>query len=65
MQSLLVFDQKNNAIPVAWIITPRFASCDTYRWLRALYDRIHSKDTTWRLGGFIVDDPSSDVHLIR
>lgn len=63
--SLLVFDSKNNAIPVAWIMTPDFASGELHRWMGALYDRVHSKDPTWKLGGFIVDDPSADVRTIR
>ncbi|XP_010921093.1 uncharacterized protein [Elaeis guineensis] len=63
--SLLVFDSNNNAIPVAWIITPNFANGDIHRWIGALYDRVHSKDPTWQLGGFIVDDPSADVLTIR
>ncbi|XP_077252948.1 uncharacterized protein LOC143892313 isoform X2 [Tasmannia lanceolata] len=65
VHSLLVFDSNNKAIPVAWIITPRFASGDAHKWIRALYDRIHSKDPTWKLAGFIVDDPSADVITIR
>ncbi|KAG0478816.1 hypothetical protein HPP92_013535 [Vanilla planifolia] len=63
--SLLVFDSKRNAIPVAWIITPRFAGNEMHIWIRALYDRIHSKDPTWKLGGFIVDDPLADINIIR
>ncbi|KAK1294038.1 hypothetical protein QJS10_CPA16g00041 [Acorus calamus] len=65
VHSLLVFDSDNKAIPVAWIITPQFASTDMHRWLRALYDRVRTKDPTWQLGGFIVDDPSADVLTIR
>ncbi|KAG0478762.1 hypothetical protein HPP92_013481 [Vanilla planifolia] len=63
--SLLVFDSKRNAIPVAWIITPRFTGNEMHIWIRALYDRIHSKDPTWKLGGFIVDDPLADINIIR
>ncbi|KAI0497553.1 hypothetical protein KFK09_020784 [Dendrobium nobile] len=63
--SLLVFDSKRNAIPVAWIITARFSSGEIHRWMRSLYDRIRSKDPTWKLGGFIVDDPLADVNVIR
>ncbi|KAJ6790841.1 Uncharacterized protein M6B38_248215 [Iris pallida] len=63
--SLLVFDSKNNAIPVAWIMTPNFASGEIHRWMGALYDRVRSKDPTWKLGGFIIDDPSADVNTIR
>ena len=60
-----MFDSKNNAIPVAWIITPRFACREAHRWLRLLHDRVHSKDPNWKLGGFITDDPLTDIHTIR
>uniref|UniRef100_A0A0D9VYW7 SWIM-type domain-containing protein n=2 Tax=Leersia perrieri TaxID=77586 RepID=A0A0D9VYW7_9ORYZ len=65
VHSLLVFDQQKNAIPVAWIITPNFAHGETYRWMGALYDRVRTKDPTWQLGGFIIDDPLADVRTIR
>ncbi|KAK6918635.1 hypothetical protein RJ641_017057 [Dillenia turbinata] len=65
IHSLVVFNSHNNAIPVAWIITPRFSSGDAIRWMRALYDRVHTKDPKWKLAGFIVDDPFADVHAIR
>lgn len=65
VHSLLVFNSNNKAIPVAWIITPQFASSDADRWVRALYNRIHSKDPTWKLAGFIVDDPFTDIRSIR
>ncbi|XP_059626396.1 uncharacterized protein LOC132269273 [Cornus florida] len=63
--SLVVFNSDNKAIPVAWIIAPKFASIDGNRWMRALYNRVRSKDPTWKLAGFIVDDPFSDVLTIR
>ncbi|XVF73492.1 hypothetical protein PTKIN_Ptkin12aG0205600 [Pterospermum kingtungense] len=65
VHSLIVFNSDKKAIPVAWIITPRFASTDAYRWMRALYNRVRTKDPTWKLAGFIVDDPSIDVLSIR
>ncbi|KAM0947953.1 putative Zinc finger, SWIM-type [Dioscorea sansibarensis] len=63
--TLLVFGSNNNAIPVAWIITPSFARGEMHRWLGALYDRVRTKDPTWKLGGFIIDDPAADVLMIR
>ncbi|RZC50310.1 hypothetical protein C5167_018732 [Papaver somniferum] len=63
--SLLVFDSENKTIPVAWILTSRFGNESTHKWVRALYKKVHSKDPTWKLGGFVVDDPSADVHAIR
>jgi len=53
------------AIPVAWIIAPSFASSDVHRWMRALYNRVCTKDPSWKLAGFIVDDPLVDVLSIR
>jgi len=60
-----VFNSDNKAIPVAWIITPRFASADAHRWMRALYNRVCMKDPSWKLAGFIVDDPLTDILTIR
>ncbi|XP_027359985.1 uncharacterized protein LOC113868533 [Abrus precatorius] len=65
IHSLLVFNSDKKAIPVAWIIAPRFSSLDANRWMRALYNRVHTKDPTWKLAGFIVDDPMYDVLAIR
>lgn len=65
VHSLLVFNSENKAIPVAWIITPRFASADSHRWMRALYNRVCMKDPAWKLAGFIVDDPLTDIFTIR
>lgn len=63
--SLLVFNSENKAIPVAWIVSPRFPGGDTYKWMMALYNRVRTKDPTWESAGFIVDDPLADVLTIR
>ncbi|MED6150347.1 hypothetical protein PIB30_071433 [Stylosanthes scabra] len=65
IHSLLVFNCDKKAIPVAWIIAPRFSSLDAHRWMRALYNRVHTKDPNWKLAGFIVDDPHYDILAIR
>ncbi|KAI4981176.1 hypothetical protein ZWY2020_021661 [Hordeum vulgare] len=65
VHSILVFDQQKNAIPVAWIITPNFTHGEIHRWMGALYDRVCTKGPTWQLGGFIIDDPLTDVRTIR
>lgn len=33
--------------------------------MRALYNRVQTKDPTWKLAGFIVDDPLTDIPAIR
>ncbi|KAL8155470.1 uncharacterized protein LOC141664713 [Apium graveolens] len=65
VHSIVVFNSDNKAIPVAWIIAPKFACSDAHRWMRALYNRVCTKDPTWRLAGFIVDDPLIDISAIR
>ncbi|XP_071709525.1 uncharacterized protein [Rutidosis leptorrhynchoides] len=66
IQSLVVFNSDNKGIPVAWIIAPSFLRPeDTHKWMRALFNRVCTKDPTWKLGGFIVDDPLSDTTTIR
>lgn len=65
IHSLVVFNSDNKAIPVAWIIAPRFSSEDSYRWMRALFNRVQMKDPAWKLAGFIVDDPLADILSIR
>lgn len=50
---------------MAWIITPRFSSADAHKWMRALYNRVRTKDPSWKLAGFIVDDPFADILTIR
>ncbi|CAI9115714.1 OLC1v1016700C1 [Oldenlandia corymbosa var. corymbosa] len=65
VHSLVVFNSDNKAIPVAWIITPKFASGDAYRWMRALYNRVCTKDPSWKIAGFVVDDPSTDILSIK
>ncbi|KAM7259399.1 hypothetical protein ACFE04_015140 [Oxalis oulophora] len=65
IHSLTVFNQDNKAIPVAWIIALSFATADAHKWMRALNNRVRDKDPTWKLAGFIVDDPLADVLSIR
>nr|POF14554.1 hypothetical protein CFP56_36728 [Quercus suber] len=65
IHSLVVFNLDKKAIPVAWIIAPRFANSDVHRWMRALYNRVCTKDPTWKLTGFIFDDPLVNVLTIR
>jgi len=33
--------------------------------MRALHSRVQTKDPSWKLAGFVVDDPLADVPTIR
>ncbi|CAN8324381.1 unnamed protein product [Cochlearia groenlandica] len=65
IHSIVVFDSENKAIPVAWVVAPRVSNGDAYRWMRALCNRVHAKDPSWKVAGFIVDDPFADMITIR
>ncbi|XP_076953139.1 uncharacterized protein LOC143627133 [Bidens hawaiensis] len=66
IQSLVVFNSENKAIPVAWIISPSFLTPgDSYRWMWALFNRVQTKDPTWKLAGFIIDYPLLDILAIK
>ncbi|XP_048529907.1 uncharacterized protein LOC125509073 isoform X2 [Triticum urartu] len=65
LHTILVFDSRQQALPVAWVITRSVTKHDTSRWMQALTSRIHSVDSNWRIGGFIIDDPTSELDPIR
>lgn len=46
-------------------MAPKFESSNAHKWMRALYNRVQTKDPAWKLAGFIVDDPLADVLTIR
>uniref|UniRef100_A0A7N0UNK0 SWIM-type domain-containing protein n=1 Tax=Kalanchoe fedtschenkoi TaxID=63787 RepID=A0A7N0UNK0_KALFE len=65
IHSLIVFNSDKKAIPVAWIVGSKCSSLKMHRWMRALYNRVRTKDPSWKLAGFILDDPSVDVFTLR
>eukprot|EP00262_Sarcandra_glabra_P003821 TRINITY_DN1464_c0_g1_i1.p1 TRINITY_DN1464_c0_g1~~TRINITY_DN1464_c0_g1_i1.p1 ORF type:complete len:660 (-),score=93.17 TRINITY_DN1464_c0_g1_i1:665-2644(-) len=65
LYSLLVFDSRQHALPVAWVITRSFAKQDICKWMKALTERIRVADSTWRINGFVIDDAAAEVDPIR
>ncbi|XP_021772954.1 uncharacterized protein LOC110736925 [Chenopodium quinoa] len=63
--TLLVFDSRQHALPVAWIITPSFAKPDISKWMKALVGRIRAVDTGWKVSGFVIDDAAAELEPIR
>ncbi|XP_028798002.1 uncharacterized protein LOC114753488 [Neltuma alba] len=63
--SLLVFDSRQHALPVAWVITRSFAKPDVSKWLKALISRAHSVEPGWKVSGFLIDDAAAEIDLLR
>ncbi|KAH6791394.1 SWIM zinc finger family protein [Perilla frutescens var. frutescens] len=63
--TLLVFDSRQHALPVAWIITRSIAKPDVAIWMKALLDRVHAVDPEWKANGFLIDDAAAEIEPIR
>ncbi|KHN10140.1 hypothetical protein glysoja_023721 [Glycine soja] len=62
--TLLVFDSRQHALPVAWVITRSFAKPDVSKWLKALIDQARSVEPGWKLNGFLIDDATAEIDLL-
>ena len=63
--TLLVFDSRQHALPVAWVITRSVAKPDVAKWMKALLDRARSIEPGWKINGFVIDDAAMEIDPIR
>lgn len=63
--TLLVFDSRQHALPVAWVITRSSAKPDVSKWMKALFNRARSVEPGWKVSGFLIDDAAADIDPIR
>ncbi|KAL6993335.1 hypothetical protein U1Q18_011451 [Sarracenia purpurea var. burkii] len=63
--TLLVFDSRQHALPVAWVITRSIAKPDVSKWMKTLLDRVHAVDPGWKINGFLIDDAATEIDPIR
>ncbi|KAL3835693.1 hypothetical protein ACJIZ3_010429 [Penstemon smallii] len=63
--TLLVFDSRQHALPVAWIITRSIVKADVAKWIKSLLDRVHLVDSGWKANGFVIDDAAAEIDPIR
>lgn len=65
LSTLLVFDSRQHALPVAWIITRTVAKPDVAKWMKALLGRVREVDSGWKVNGFLIDDAAVEIDPIR
>ena len=63
--TLLVFDSRQHALPVAWVITRSSAKLDVSKWMKALLDKARSVEPSWKISGFLIDDAAVEIDPIR
>ncbi|KAH7299170.1 hypothetical protein KP509_25G075900 [Ceratopteris richardii] len=64
LNTIIVFDQHQNAIPVACIITSS-AGPTFKQWLQELHKRVLSINSDWKPSAFVIDAAAVDVDVIR
>lgn len=60
-----MFDSRQHALPVAWVITRSSAKPDVAKWMRALLSRASSVEPGWKISGFFIDDAAMEIDPIR
>lgn len=63
--TLLVFDSRQHALPVAWVVTRSSAKPDVTKWMKSLLDRARSIEPGWKISGFLIDDAAAEIDPIR
>ncbi|KAI4378810.1 hypothetical protein MLD38_016239 [Melastoma candidum] len=63
--TLLVFDSRQHALPVAWVITRSYSKSDMSKWMKALIGRAQSVEAGWKISGFLIDDAAAEIDSIR
>lgn len=63
--TLLAFDSRQHALPIAWVITRSSAKPDVAKWMKALLDRARGIEPGWKISGFLIDDAATEIDPIR
>ncbi|KAJ4887389.1 SWIM zinc finger family protein [Raphanus sativus] len=63
--TLLVFDSRRHALPVAWIISRSNLKSDVDKWMKILLKRAQSVEPGFRINAFIIDDAALEIDPIR
>ena len=65
LYTLLVFDEQEAGVPVAWAISSRNKIEDINEWLREVYKRGKAQKEDWHVNAFMTDDASAEIEAIR
>ncbi|GLJ28003.1 hypothetical protein SUGI_0549830 [Cryptomeria japonica] len=65
LYTLLVFDEQEAGIPIAWAISSRNKVEDINEWLTEVYKRGKQSKEDWHVNAFMTDDASAKIEAIR
>ena len=62
---MMVFDERHNGIPVAFILTSRCDEADLTPWMKALNAKMLETKPDWKPTAFIVDCAQGEINAIK
>jgi hypothetical protein len=62
---MMVFDQWQNGIPIAYCITSQCQKEDLTPWMHTLNESIHNTHPSWHLDAFIIDCAQGEINYIK
>ena len=65
LYTLLVFDEQEAGVPIAWAISSRNKVEDINEWLSEVYKRGKEFKKDWHVNAFMIDDASAKIEAIR
>ncbi|GLJ37316.1 hypothetical protein SUGI_0756990 [Cryptomeria japonica] len=65
LYTLLIFDEQEVGVPIAWAISSRNKVDDLNEWLAEVYKRGKKCKEDWHVNAFMTDDTSAEIEAIR
>ena len=62
---MLVFDEQEVGIPIAWVISSKNKVDDIHGWLVEVYKRGKQCKEDWQANAFMTNDASAEIEEIR
>ena len=61
---MLVFDEQEAGVPVAWAISSRNKIEDIYEWLIEVHKRGKAHKEDWHVNAFMTDEATAEIEAI-
>eukprot|EP01018_Ginkgo_biloba_P001591 Gb_21672 [translate_table: standard] len=65
LYTLMVFDQFQNGVPIAWVVSSRDTTSDIEEWLQAIFYAGVKERPDWKVCTFMTDDAAAEIKALR
>jgi hypothetical protein len=63
--TMMVFDEWQNGVPVAFVITARQKQSDLAPWMQKVKEKMQVAKAEWRPNAFVLDDADNEINSLR